>query len=65
MAAESEGRIGGTYLGGTPKRIGDHQALLFNASDFIAIGEMGGSAFSGPTKSPFASFAAGSKLWDA
>lgn len=38
MATESEVSIGGKYLGGTPKLVGDNQILLFNASDLIAIG---------------------------
>lgn len=41
MATESEVSIGGTYLGGTPKRVGDQQAMLFNASDLVAVGETG------------------------
>jgi len=45
MATESEVKIGGTYIAGTPKHVGDHQALLFNASDLIAIGEIGDSDF--------------------
>lgn len=45
MATESEVSIGGTYLGGTAKRIGDHQASLFNASDLVAIGGITDDSF--------------------
>lgn len=40
MATESEVSIGGSYLGGTAKRVGDQQALLFNASDLVARGNI-------------------------
>lgn len=40
MATESEVSIGGKYLGGTPKLVGDNQIVLFNASDLIAIGSI-------------------------
>ncbi|WP_338495808.1 RNA-binding domain-containing protein [Pseudomonas sp. WP18] len=46
MATESEVSIGGTYLGGTPRCIGDHQVMLFNASDLVAIGDVTDDSFS-------------------
>lgn len=45
MATESDVSIGGTYLGGTAKQIGDHQASLFNASDLVAIGGITDDSF--------------------
>lgn len=39
MATESEVKIGGTYLCGTAKRIGDQQASLFNSSDLVITGD--------------------------
>jgi hypothetical protein len=45
MATESEVSIGGTYLGGTAKRVGDHEAMLFNASDLVAVGGIADDSF--------------------
>lgn len=45
MATESEVSIGGKYLGGTPKRIGDHQSMLFNASDLVQNGDVTDKSF--------------------
>ncbi|MBP5090561.1 hypothetical protein HUS91_34590, partial [Pseudomonas chlororaphis] len=45
MATESEVSIGGTYLGGTAKRVGDHQAMLFNTSDLVAVGDITDDSF--------------------
>ncbi|MBX8508518.1 putative DNA binding domain-containing protein [Pseudomonas cichorii] len=45
MATESEVSIGGTYLGGTAKRVGDLQAMLFNASDLVAVGGIADDSF--------------------
>lgn len=45
MATESEVSIGGTYLGGTAKFVGDHQVQLFNASDLVAVGDAPDDSF--------------------
>ncbi len=45
MATESILRIGKTYLGGTPRHVGDSQASLFNSSDLIALGKITDDSF--------------------
>ncbi|MBC3382626.1 RNA-binding domain-containing protein [Pseudomonas sp. SWRI179] len=45
MATESEVSIGGTYLGGTAKRVDDKYASLFNTADLVAIGDISDNSF--------------------
>ncbi|MGF6095743.1 RNA-binding domain-containing protein [Pseudomonas sp. 18175] len=45
MATESEVSIGGTYLGGTARYLGDEQASLFNSSDLVATGDIKDDSF--------------------
>jgi hypothetical protein len=45
MATESTVSIGGKYLGGTARYVGDQQAQLFNASDLVAVGKAGDPDF--------------------
>lgn len=45
MATESVVSIGGTYIGGTAKLVGDQQVMLFNSSDLVAVDDIEDGSF--------------------
>lgn len=45
MASGSSVLIGGYYLGGTDRYVGDSQARLFNSTDLVAVGNLGDKKF--------------------